>query len=155
MREQYYAYLSNEVEGPFDIAQIAKLYNSGEIGPNTKLCKKGTERWQKYHEVFPEPAKQPLVAQAVQQQPPQVIHVHPPASHNQSGKSDVAALLIALFFGPFGLIYKGNGSAAMVWFILLFLGLIFTAGIAWFIMWPIMLVHTACATPPTPPRQQQ
>lgn len=120
------------------------------FGPNSKLCKRGTEKWQKYREVFPEPAKQPLVAPTVQQPPPQVIHVHAPATQNNGGKSDMAALLIAFFFGPFGLIYKGNGTAALVWFIVLFLGLIFTAGAIWLILWPIMLIHTACAKPPQP-----
>lgn len=139
MNESYYAHIAGEVSGPFDILQIAQLYNSGQITVETQICRHGEENWKLYAEVFSPPSarlnEKPQIVQAVAQQP-----------SNRS--SDLVAGLLALLFGPLGLYYKRRYGLFYLW-ILVMIGLVFMGqiGLIFFPVWLLIVLHSVMAKP--------
>jgi hypothetical protein len=76
--------------------------------------------------------------------PPQAVPVIPAYIVVRQPKSVGAAIILAIFFGPLGMLYSTvSGALAMMFisFVLFFL----TAGFSVFITWPICIIWSALA----------
>ncbi len=79
----------------------------------------------------------------------------PPPVVMQPGKSVGVALVLTLFFGPFGMLYS-TVTGALIMLAVLFLGGFLVFGLFWFLLWPLAwagsMVWGALAAANSPPR---